>query len=276
LIKQSEIKRIVESRFEKSNKSLDKIIKHFNIEEIHDFRVQVKKVRAFIRLAATRLSDPAELKIPHHLKSMYRYAGSLRNLQLQQQRILEFIEGKEINQPYQYLKILLHQEEEFKQKINELFRQKVLEAEEEMIIGTLPGKLGKTTLKYYTQKKADELKLLVISPEHTDEELHQLRKILKDILYTLSYTGDYFFSFFKGGLQSKEEIESLTDLLGEFQDVCISLKLLEPVYTNELNDQEEITLLQIIREEWVLKKSGVKAAICENLDQIHPAIQVPV
>lgn len=273
MIKQSEIKRVVESRFEKINESLDKIIKHFSIEEIHDFRVQLKKVRAFIRLASTRPSDPAELKIPCHLKSMYRYAGSLRNLQLQQQRILDFIEGKEINQPDQYLKILLNQEEEWKQKINESFNQNVLESEEEMIIKTLSVKLGKTALKLYTQKKADELKNLLASPEHTDEELHQIRKILKDILYTLSYTGDYFFSFFRDRLQTREEIESLTDLLGEFQDACTSLMLLLPDYIKELNDREEIRLLQIIGEQWTLKKASVKAASCEKIDQVHPAIQ---
>lgn len=274
-MKYNEIKDVVESRFEKINESWDKTIKHFNMEDIHDFRVQIKKIRAFIRLASIRLPGPVELKLPYQLKSLYWYAGVIRNLQLQEQRIFEFIQEKEINQPHQYLKILLNHEDRSKQNIHDIYNHRALETEEEMIIRTLEIKLGKATMKKYAQTKAGQLKTLMAFGEHSDEELHQIRKILKDVLYTLSYTGDDFFSFFNGGLQTQEEIESLTDLLGEFQDACMCLQLLLPDYTKELNDPAEIRLLETIREEWASKKLNVRSTICNNLEQLHPTISVP-
>lgn len=274
-MKHSEIRHVLESRFEKIDEFLDKMIKHFDSEDIHDFRVEIKKVRAFMRLAATRLPGPEELKMPYHIKSLYRHAGIIRNLQLQQHRIFEFIKEKETRQPFQYLKILSNHEEEWKQKIKEIYNLKALKAEEEAIVTTLRFKAGKTTIESYIQNRVEEFKSLMAVREYSDEELHQLRKILKDILYTLPFTGDYFFSFFKCELQTKEDIKSLTDLLGEFQDACISLKLLEPFYTKGINDHEETILLQTIREELTLKKSALRDAIYDKLAQIHPAIPVP-
>lgn len=274
-MKHNEIKHVLASRFKKINDCLNKIIKHFNSEEIHDFRVELKKVRAFMRLAATRLPGPEELKIPYHLKSMYRYAGIIRNLQLQEQRIFEFIREKEVNQPDRYLRILSDQKDESKQKILDIYNHMALKTEEEMIIRTLRIRLENTTIENYTWNRTEELKNLIPFHEYADEELHQARKILKDLLYTLPYTGDYFFSFFNGGLQTKEEIESLTDLLGEFQDACTSLQLLQPDYTKDLNDPAEIGLLQTIREEWERKKSEQKAAVCEKLLQFNAVIPKP-
>jgi CHAD domain-containing protein len=272
-MRHKKIRHIVESRIKKINDAWDEIIKHFDIEKIHDFRVEIKKMRAFMRLAATSFSGAAELKLPFHLKSMYQYAGNLRNLQLQQQWIFELITDDKIRQQSQYLKMLEVQQEEWKQKIKDISNPKALETDEKMIIATLPFKLGKTETKNYCRMKADELNKLIAVVDPSDDELHQMRKILKDVLYTLPYTDDSFFSFIDVDLQAKEKIEFLTDLLGEFQDACIYLELLHPEGENELNDPEEITLLQTIREQCILKKSDMKARVCEKLDQLRVTTQ---
>ena len=267
-MKHSDIKNVIESRFEKIEDSWDKIIKHFDMEEIHDFRVEVKKLRAFMRLAATALASPVELKIPFHLKSLYRSAGNIRTLQLQQQRIFQHVTEKKFREPTQYLQILLDQQRYWERKIPEISNRKALETEEEMLILTFNSKLGKESVKKYTETRTRELRDLLTVREHSDERLHQIRKILKDIMYTLPYTGDYFFSFFNNRLQSKEDLKSLTDILGEIQDASTSLQFLLPEYIKEVTDPEEISSIQTIREEWTLQKADKKNVVCENLAQI--------
>ncbi|MGZ5135475.1 MAG: CHAD domain-containing protein, partial [Flavitalea sp.] len=222
-MKPSDIKSVIESRFKKIKDARDKIIKHFGTEEIHDFRVEVKKLRAFMRLAATPLTSPVKLKIPYQLNSLYRSVGNIRTLQLQRQRIFEHIKEKECGEPTQYLQILLDQQRDWERKIPEISNRKALETEEEMLIRTFNFKLRMESVKKYTETRTRELRNLFTFREHPDERLHQIRKILKDIMYTLPYTGDYFFSFFNNRLQSKEDLKSLTDLLGEIQDASTSL-----------------------------------------------------
>lgn len=49
-MKEKEIAEVVEGRFKTIKKLSHKIIKEFNADDIHDFRVEVKKLRAFLQL----------------------------------------------------------------------------------------------------------------------------------------------------------------------------------------------------------------------------------
>ena len=265
-MKHGELKRLVENRLEKINQSWNGIIKDFDMDEIHDFRVEVKKLRALIRLAAAQLSE--ELKMPIHLKTMYHHAGMIRNLQLQQQRVSEYTKEREILQPHQYLKSLSDEKHEWERKVNEISDDETLEKEERALIKVLSFTLKRGSIKSYVKGKAEELKTLIAFGEHTDEQLHKIRKILKDILYIQPYTGDYFFSLFKGLLESKEKLKSFTEKLGEFQDLCIAVQFLSFDIRKIITNPEEIQLLQTIKDEWSKKKSDLKAVICEDLNQL--------
>ena len=66
-MKQKEIIEIVEHRFKTIHKLDYKIIKEFDANDIHDFRVEVKKLRAFLRLANIKKEVDGPL-IPKLLK----------------------------------------------------------------------------------------------------------------------------------------------------------------------------------------------------------------
>src|SRR5262245_19892691 len=71
------IKKIIRFRFHRLKKYLRQMKRRLSREAIHHFRVEVKKLRAFLRMIS---GD--KLKIPHALKNIYRQAGSVRELQL--------------------------------------------------------------------------------------------------------------------------------------------------------------------------------------------------
>ena len=56
-------------------------------EAIHLFRIEIKKLRAFLRLLSLKLKKEDELKLPFKIKKMYKYAGKIRDRQLHRKRM---------------------------------------------------------------------------------------------------------------------------------------------------------------------------------------------
>ena len=73
-----EIIRVYKKRFKKLLKHFRNLLEDFDKEEIHLFRLQIKKLRAFILLVSqASLQDP--IKIHGPLKEFYNSAGDLRS-----------------------------------------------------------------------------------------------------------------------------------------------------------------------------------------------------
>jgi hypothetical protein len=91
----------LKSRFERIQASFDSAIAYFDAEDIHAFRVEVKKLQAFLHLAPKGV----KVKLPTRLGQFYRLVGQIRNLQLQQQRIRDAFLHKD-GLPQSYLTLL--------------------------------------------------------------------------------------------------------------------------------------------------------------------------
>ena len=81
---------IAEERFKTIHKLFHQIIKEFNVDDIHDFRVEVKKLRAFLRLLDSEKEIEGPL-IPKLLKTFYGYIGIIRNIQLHKHNLFKYI-----------------------------------------------------------------------------------------------------------------------------------------------------------------------------------------
>ena len=78
---------IVKNYYRKLKKELGKVPRSFDTETIHQFRVEYKKLRAFLRMLSVQPVKEKKLKISKKIKTYYRLCGLLRDLQLQQKRI---------------------------------------------------------------------------------------------------------------------------------------------------------------------------------------------
>lgn len=99
-MKHKEARDIIESRFKKINASFGAVVTDFATEDIHRFRVEIKKLRAFLH--ATKKG----LTLPKQLKKFYSLASVIRNLQMQQQRIVKAAAETEDPLPSNYLSIV--------------------------------------------------------------------------------------------------------------------------------------------------------------------------
>src|ERR1051326_2620249 len=102
-MKHDEMIELAGKNFDEINRLAKKIIHHFNAEDIHDFRVNIKKFRAFLRMASMENDDSGKYKLPKRLKKFYEIAGNIRSLQLQEQHIKKVIKETYIKQPGNYL-----------------------------------------------------------------------------------------------------------------------------------------------------------------------------
>src|SRR5215472_18248673 len=104
-MKEEEIVDIVEKSFRTLDKLCHKILKEFDAQDIHDFRVEVKKIRAFLRLLGIK-KEEGEPLIPKLLKTFYGYVGTIRNIQLSEYSLSNYAAVRSVEIPAGYLKLL--------------------------------------------------------------------------------------------------------------------------------------------------------------------------
>src|SRR6266436_3162758 len=78
-------RQVISLRLHRLKRNYALIKRSKGMEDIHHFRVEIKKLRAFLRMLQTGRDAP--IKIPGSLKKIYHYAGLIRELQLHQQTI---------------------------------------------------------------------------------------------------------------------------------------------------------------------------------------------
>lgn len=267
---QKEISAVINKRFKKIEVLFHKIISGFEMESIHEFRTQIKKLRAFLRLLNVEIDDDNRLKIPKRIKAFYAYSGTIRNLQLQEENMCAYIGNPEYTVTEIYIDYL--------KKIIEKWKDNAIEFEglennfyndEKKILKQLPGKLRKGYAKKFLQNKLNVLASL-IKKLPDDDALHCIRKLLKDILYNWTLIKRYS-KLLPPDFSEEEKIKSFTELLGLFMDKRTAINLLE-TYCKDCEEngfviEKEMREIQEIEHGWKREKMELS-----NLIYLQPGL----
>jgi len=84
----SVVREILKGKNKKIAKLGNAVQKDLAPENIHKFRVEIKRLRSFLRLLAADKSYK-EIKLPKKLKKLYDICGTIREAQLEQKKIAE-------------------------------------------------------------------------------------------------------------------------------------------------------------------------------------------
>ena len=200
---------------------------------IHSLRVDVKKLRAFCRLLSLEKQEAHALKLPRRLKKMYARAGIARDLQLQIKNVEDYSRQQNIH-PGSLLAALRYQLKKNREKKEPLLTKKYFERQAQKTAGQLPIQLRPATLQRFFRQKKEAIGHIVERGSFAPDELHTIRKNIKDILYTTRiYTEDAGNalppeSWKEGELES---LEALANELGKYNDIGSSLSYLQHIST---------------------------------------------
>lgn len=256
---------IIQSIFLRIEKLINRMEENFEQEAIHDFRVDSKKLRAFLRLINHEPSFTGNLKIPKQLKKIYTACGSIRDLQLQIGRIKVLFENTD--PPNAYLELLEKALISETRKCKTLFKQLPLRKSIVPSTTHLPSILSKDCFtNFFREKVADCLSILT-SAAITDSSMHSMRKNIKDIIYIYKIYDDYTKTKVPASVWNKIEFsKALKDAqtLGLYNDQCIAISFLQAGWLKSVNLKER-KRLQTIRKNWLLENEQIRNNISQKL-----------
>lgn len=261
-----QIKHITNNHYRKLKKQIKIVAEDFDVEAIHQFRVEYKKLRAFLRMISQQHEMAGEIKISKKLKKGYNISGSIRDLQLQQQRIMAATK-QELKKPQAYISLLQKEIEKLQPELSEIFLEKPVTASKNKTDASIPDEFPLNSFRNFVQKKWEAIYAIIASRHFSDDNIHAIRKSLKDLFYNLKiYEGEEHellsLSIWKG--KDEQYFNEILDELGSFQDKCTAIALLKSYWLNKLNTYNR-ELLERIKKEWVKDKVNMKRLLVKEL-----------
>ena len=238
---------------------------NFKSEEVHDFRVQMKKLRAFTRLWNAALPLEQQVEITGRMKSFYDVTGRIRNIQLHEKRVVDFCRDVSLDAPSSYLQDLKKEEKRQQEKATKAAKKTSFRKFKEKIEKLVTENYKADPAKNFTLQKESRLFMLFVLPWYSDETLHEIRKIFKDLLYNRIYTRPYLETVY---FQGPAAMEPLTEKLGDFQDWFVSVQLLDEIDFSFKKEEAEKDRLLFIKNEFENRKMNLKQQILQLLQKI--------
>ncbi len=272
-MKSDEIISAFDKRFKKLKKHYNKSFEDFELDEIHGFRLEMKKLRAFIRLINTNIPEEKKIKIGGKIKSFYNKAGNIRNLQLHQPRVSHICDEILLEKPVLYLQLLHNEENKQKKKAGRIADKIPFNHFRKKIIDLGPDKLNTESVQAFVIQKQHTLLELIFLLDYSDEALHEIRKVLKDLLYDWKYIRSYVPDALPAYFTNKKNIEVFTEKLGEFHDLCIALYFFKPFYIDKIADEEENKILLSVKQKLEEIKGEMKEEINTLLNHVKQEME---
>lgn len=262
-MKKNEIEDVVKRHFKTAGKLFHKIIIDYNINDIIEFKTEIKKLRSFLHLLDIEFPSGIQIMLSTKMKTFYGYAGIIRNLQYHVKHITAFCETYDANVPHLYLAKL---DKEIRSwEINMLDFIDVdnnFLSDEEKMLAELPEKLTTESIKKFIDYNFSELRFLLAHPGE-DENLQHIRKFSQDIFYNWSYINNYITPL-PQSLATDEGRKTILNALEAFRDKCIDITLLQ-TYCIESWNNEEKKLLNTIKKVWEEDKIRLRKSAFDNL-----------
>ena len=256
---------VIESRFGKINSSLDLVLDNYDAEDIHHFRVETKKLKAFLHMLALGLNDAHSFKLPAEIRRFYKAIGIVRSLQLQHDKFKKIAAETDDHLPSQYMSELDTEEKANIAKAKKLIKSKEpFRKEKEHLISVLMKGGDEIKVNLFLKSAVRSLKRHLISEHLTDETLHAVRKILKDILYTQPFIEVKINTTLPSIFSDQANLKLVSTLLGDFQDIYTGSKLLQEYSTDGL-PEPELIFLKNVEKEWKEEKKEIRKRIMDQL-----------
>jgi len=258
-----QLNNIIHSHFIRLKKYSRQISKTGSEQAIHHFRVEVKKLRALLRLLSVNNQNKTQLKLPGSIKKMYRFVGQIRDEQLHQQRL-------GVNHSINIHRTSLSTHEGWKKYI---LTDEKLNREEAKIVKLLPLQLNEQMLQHFFSIKKKKIYTVILNNAFTDKNLHTIRKALKDLIYIsrlLHQQHTVSGYIFRQRIDLKKA-ETLAQSLGIFNDICTALSRLSLPASTDMEEKEKLQV-KSYRRRWMTAKRNRKKTLARRLEKFKDEV----
>lgn len=268
-MRNSKSEHIIHFYFTRLSKFAEEIKNNFDEKPIHLFRVDVKKLRAFLRMMRESPFQPDRIKLPRKLKKMYSLIGKMRDHQLAIKRLNESktAEKKEVQDRIHNLQ----KELELLKKEPGLLTKDDFESIERKVAAKIPIMPGEVLTRNFFLQNLDTIREVINRGIYKDKELHAIRKSMKDIIYITWIFRDDCKIPMPFLFWTDDEIKHCEDLahrLGLFNDACIALSFLQTADIKKKTKQGQ-GYLAFVHRQWLAEKLRLKKEIIKELATIR-------
>ena len=269
-MKQSEIEHIIEKRFEKINAAFDKVRMHLNEDDIRLFRVKVKKLKACLRLIDAEKDHSDPIRLPQKIEKNYQLSGKIRTLQMQQNHVQKTLKGAHILPPVAYLKLISDQILQHILVFNKhITGTKYFKKDEEKVLALLPKQLSQKTAQQFIRSEGAMIEKLFLPVFLPDISFHEVRRILKNLLYISPYLEmDISVLSPYSVLSTYENIDAFTIILGGFHDIDTAIDYLHTACKKIEIDENEKAVLRSIEILWIKEREVFRKKIYDEIEKI--------
>jgi CHAD domain-containing protein len=259
-MKRQALEEVIDKHISNIEKHSDRLPGSFDKEDIHDLRVGFKKTRAFIRLLQLE-KDTGNLQISHRLKAVYQTAGKVRDMQLFLAELHQLPVAAQIpGSLSHYNRQLFSDKENTVSAIEAVHFKKILTD----LTDELPQELHDDTVKRFMHQKVAAIHILQLAADD-EHDLHSTRKQLKDIIYVIRiFENDWGISFPVSGFNEKK-LSDMASLLGDFNDRCLAISLLQSGYNGSENEK---AVLQQLENTWLQEKQSQQEELLQKVREL--------
>ncbi|MBS1773788.1 MAG: CHAD domain-containing protein [Bacteroidetes bacterium] len=228
------------------------ITRHHNEEDVHRFRVSYKKLRALYRMMHYKHHKNG---LPEQFKELYTASGTIRDLQLHYKAVSEYC-SKHHKAPIIYLNHILTSIAGACTDFDNRYKHCSFSRLSHTITSHIPHTFNKR-LQHWKQDNLDAISSS-LSTDIDDNAIHEIRKHLKDLLYTRSY------------IQLSKNDEPAIESIGSYIDYQVLLQLLKAnIHYAPAGEQ---TILKHAMHDWQELMTAKKKEVIKALHTYYPVI----
>ena len=245
----------------------EKIGDDFDQDTIHKFRVNVKTLRSFLRLLKLHAPQP-RLKLTRKFKRLYHITGAIRDTQLEYEKI----RNSSVVLP-DYVNKLHHILKTQKKEWNKHYNKKVVRKLEERLLSLKYEKLHPAVLENFFNHKMAAIEAISKSASPTDDQVHRMRKEVKDIIYTSKLAKKNW----KGAhaalkVLPVKQLDNFADKVGNYNDHRMTLEHIRS-FTAPVTDAAEADIIKKITAKEKARLEKEKKNILSQVKDLISAMQ---
>jgi CHAD domain-containing protein len=235
---------------------------NFDQDVIHHFRVQTKKLRALLRLIQTE--DPElDIRLSKSFKKLYALSGEIRDAQVQLGRATKLCDPPLPDYTVWLAQEMANAETEF----NAFYDVKVVRKLAKKLKKLDVPEISSETLQQYFQDHMEETVVLLLKEPLDDEDLHTLRKRVKDLQHVAKVCSEVWPEGAQaiGDSASLKTLEKLTDLAGDYNDQHMALLSLE----RYMESAEKTKKAEKVHGQWVAAKDEDRVKLLNAIKEFN-------